>query len=288
MTDGNASDPYKTVESEVAQTQLMEITPSRIDDIVLKAAGLDQVTADLFRAAEEAEFNASHNAYKKDEGPLVPVGTLAVIVAATAAGGVFGRYQSPGWSWMPPILAPIVVVLIAMGAVASFRGPIGRTPAGFFRIAFALVIAAGIGTFLLPGLATWELVDIVTSWVLGLAGIVWIYTVRAQHPDDARERDLAMLRARREGRAALAEERERSLQRLGQILQNEGADYAVLDALWAHAASCADSRGAKDLERVDGPVGASKLAATLDIPRDHHDRSMEQAEARWEAKASKR
>ena len=281
-----------TAQEEIAKavetTPESDLTAARIDEIVLKSTGNDKLTDDLFRAAEEFEFSASHKAYQRDEGPWGGVGMLTVIVAAAAAGGIFGRYgQSPGLTWMPPVLSPVVAALITIIALASVRKPMGRNAAGSCVIALVLIVAAGVVTLLAPGLKPWEQVSVIASMAVGLVGVVWIHLVRARNPEAARERDLGLFLARREARAALAEERERSIHALGERLQNARADAASLESLWAYAAGCADKRGVQGLERANGPVGASKLTAILDIPRDHHDIAGERTEAAWAAKRQK-
>jgi hypothetical protein len=281
-----------TAQEEIAKavetTPESDLTAARIDEIVLKSTGNDKLTDDLFRAAEEIEFAASHKAYQRDEGPWGGVGMLTVIVAAAAAGGIFGRYgQSPGLTWMPPVLSPVVAALITIIALASVRKPMGRNAAGSCVIALVLIVAAGLVTLLAPGLKPWEQVAVIASMAVGLVGVVWIYLVRARNPEAARERDLGLFLARREARGVLADERERAIQALDKRLQGAGADTASLESLWAYAAGCADKRGAKGLERVKGPVGASKLTAILDIPRDHHDIAGERTEAAWAAKRQK-
>ena len=281
-----------TAQEEIAKavetTPESDLTAARIDEIVLKSTGNDKLTDDLFRAAEEFEFSASHKAYQRDEGPWGGVGMLTVIVAAAAAGGIFGRYgQSPGLTWMPPVLSPVVAALITIIALASVRKPMGRNAAGSCVIALVLIVAAGLVTLLAPGLKPWEQVSVIASMAVGLVGVVWIHLVRARNPEAARERDLGLFLARRESRAALAEERERSIHALGERLQNARADAASLESLWAYAAGCADKRGVQGLERANGPVGASKLTAILDIPRDHHDIAGERTEAAWAAKRQK-
>ena len=281
-----------TAQEEIAKavetTPESDLTAARIDEIVLKSTGNDKLTDDLFRAAEEFEFSASHKAYQRDEGPWGGVGMLTVIVAAAAAGGIFGRYgQSPGLTWMPPVLSPVVAALITIIALASVRKPMGRNAAGSCVIALVLIVAAGLVTLLAPGLKPWEQVSVIASMAVGLVGVAWIHLVRARNPEAARERDLGLFLARREARAALAEERERSIHALGERLQNARADAASLESLWAYAAGCADKRGVQGLERANGPVGASKLTAILDIPRDHHDIAGERTEAAWAAKRQK-
>ena len=188
---------------------------------------------------------------------------------------------------MPPVLSPVVAALITIIALASVRKPMGRNAAGSCVIALVLIVAAGLVTLLAPGLKPWEQVSVIASMAVGLVGVAWIHLVRARNPEAARERDLGLFLARREARAALAEERERSIHALGERLQNARADAASLESLWAYAAGCADKRGVQGLERANGPVGASKLTAILDIPRDHHDIAGERTEAAWAAKRQK-
>lgn len=272
----------------VETTHVNDLNAARLDEIVLAATGNDESTTDIFRSAEKLEFDASHKAYQRDEGPWGGVGVLTVIIAAAAAGGIFGRYgQSPGLMWMPPVLSPVVAVLITLIAVASARKPVGRNAAGSCVIALGLIVAAGVVTLIAPGLKTWEQISVIASMAVGLVGVVWIHLARARNPEAARERDLGLYLARREARAALAEERERAIHTLDERLRNAGADAVSLESLWAYAAGCAEKRGAKGLERVNGPIGASKLTAILDIARDHHDISGERTEAAWEAKRQK-
>ncbi|MGH3352758.1 MAG: hypothetical protein ACRDPS_18980 [Nocardioides sp.] len=272
----------------VETTPASDLNATRLDEIVLKATGNDELTDDLFRAAEKSELAASHKAYQRDEGSWGGVGMLTVIVAAAAAGGIFGRYgQSPGLTWMPPVLSPVVAALIAIIALASVRKPMGRNAAGSCVIALVLIVAAGVVTLIAPGLKPWEQVSVIASMAVGLVGVAWIHIVRARNPEAARERDLGLFLARREARAALAAEREPSIRALDGRLRSAGADTASLESLWAYAAECAAKRGVKGLERAKGPVGASKLTAILDIPRNHHDISGEKTEAAWEAKGQR-
>lgn len=288
MSDDNLASLRGEVAKAVEQTPEIDLTSSRIDEIVLSATGHDRVAADLFDAAEDTRFEAAHKAHQRDEGSWGGVGVLTVIVAAAAAGGIFGRYgQSPGLTWMPPVLSPVVAALIALIALASARKPMGRNAAGSCVIALVLIVAAGVVTLLAPGLKPWEQVSVIASIAVGLGGVAWIHLVRARNPEAARERDLGLFLARREARTALAEERERAIHALDKRLRDAGVDAASLEALWTYAAGCAEKRGAKGLERVNGPVGASKLTAILDIPRDHHDVAGERTEAAWEAKRQK-
>ncbi|MEU0317241.1 hypothetical protein [Nocardioides sp. NPDC006273] len=288
MSNDNVAGLRVEIAKAVDQSSEIDLTSSRIDEIVLSATGHDRLASDLFDAAEETRFQAAHKAHQKDEGAWGGIGVLAIIVAATAAGGIFGRYgQAPGLTWMPPVLSPVVATLIAFVALASVRKPMGRTAAGTCVIALVLIVAAGVVTLLAPGLKPWEQVSIIASLAVGLVGVAWIHLVRARNPEAARERDLGLFLARREARAALAEERERAIQALDERLREAGTDVASLESLWTYAAACAAKRGTKGLERVEGPVGASKLTAILDIPRDHHDISGERVEAAWEAKVHK-
>ena len=273
------------IAKSVETTNEIDLNAARIDEIVLQATGNDAQVRDLFRAAEKFELAASHKAYQRDEGPWGGLGILTVIIAAAAAGGIFGRYgQSPALTWMPPVLSPVVAALIALIALASVRGPVGRNAAGSCVIALVLIVAAGAVTLIAPGLKAWEQVSVIASMAVGLVGAAWIHLARARDPEAARERDLGFFLARREARAALAEERERSIQVLEDRLRDGSADTAALESLWTYAAQCAASRGVKGLERASGPVGASKLTAILDIPRNHHDITGEKVEAAWEAK----
>lgn len=288
MSDRNLDDLRVEVAKAVEQTSEIDVNSSRIDEIVLAATGHDHLAADLFDAAEETRFEAAHKTHQRDEGSWGGVGMLTVIVAAAAAGGIFGRYgQSPGLTWMPPVLSPVVAALIAIIALASVRKPMGRNAAGSCVIALVLIVAAGVVTLIAPGLKPWEQVSVIASMVVGLVGVAWIHIVRARNPEAARERDLGLFLARREARAALAAEREPSIRALDERLRNAGADTASLESLWAYAAECAAKRGVKGLERAKGPVGASKLTAILDIPRNHHDISGEKTEAAWEAKGQR-
>ncbi|MER7604439.1 hypothetical protein [Nocardioides sp. NPDC127503] len=280
------------VQGEIAKavetTNVSDLNAARLDEIVLEATGNDELASDLFRSAEKFELAASHKAYQRDEGPWGAVGVLTVIIAAAAAGGIFGRYgQSPGLMWMPPVLSPVVAALITLIAAASTHKPMGRNAAGSCVIALVLIVAAGVVTLLAPGLKPWEQVSVIASIAVALGGVVWIHLVRARNPEAARERDLGLFLARSEARTALAEERRRAIDALDKRLRDAGVDAASLESLWTYAAGCADKRGAKGLERVNGPVGASKLTAILNIPRDHHDIAGERAEAAWEAKRQK-
>lgn len=268
----------------VARTPTADLTASRLDEVVLEATGHDGLAADLFRAADTTATAAAHKAHSKDEGPILScIGTLTLLIAIAAASGIFARYgQSLGWTWMPPILSPVVAALILVVALASIRGPVGRNAARSATYALVLILIAGGVTVFAPGLKQWELVSIVVSLASGVVWVVWINVVRARNADDSRDIDLAFLEARREARTAMAAERVTAIDELTERFHKADVDLAALESLWRFAASCAEKRGATGLVRADGPVGASKLAAILDIPRDFHDIADEATEAAWE------
>ncbi|MFE6509270.1 hypothetical protein ACFVDI_19630 [Nocardioides sp. NPDC057767] len=274
----------------MSATPQIDLTSSRLDEIVLSATGHDGILEDLFTSAKQTRQSAEHGTHAHEDGPFLGcVGLLALVIAAAAAGGIFGRFgQSPGLTWMPPALSPVVAVLVVLLAAASFRRPAGQNSTRLSTFALILVVVAGGVTLFLPGVKPWERASLVISVVVTAAAVVWMHLGRSRDAEAARIRDLAGLRARREARASLAEERAQATQELEARLRREQVDLAHLESLWAHAAERARLRGATDLDRTPGPIGASKLAAILDLPRDHRDDADELTEAAWDAKQDRR
>lgn len=286
MTD--QKDVRDKVANLVAKTAPVDLTAARLDEIVLEATGLDGNLATLFKDAKETRFTIEQRAQvvQNREDALGCVGMLAVLVAAAAAGGVFGRYgQSPGWTWMPPVLNPIAAACIVLVAVASFVRPAHQKVSGTSTIAFVLLAASGALTLLAPGGSHRENVSLVASMAAAGIALIWIHLTRARRARVACDIDLAFLHARREARTALVHEREKATRELDRRLRGTDANLKDLETLWDHAAGCAQERGVSGLERAPGPVGTSWLAATLDIPRDDDDRSDEQAEAAWKRRS---
>lgn len=290
MNDSSDEAVRATIDDAVSATPEIDLTTSRMDEIVLSATGHDGVLEDLFASAKKTRQAAEHATHAHEDGPLLGcVGLLALVVAAAAAGGIFGRFgQAPGLTWMPPTLSPVVAVLVVLLAVASVRRPAGSNSARLSTFALVLVVVAGGVTLFLPGVKPWEQVSIVISVLVTAAAVVWMHVGRSRNAEAARDRDLAGLRARREARASLAEERTRATHELEERLRREQVDLVHLESLWEHAAERARRRGASDLDRTPGPVGASKLAAILDLPRDHRDDADERTEAAWDAKQGRR
>ena len=290
MNDSSDKAVRSRIDDAVSATPEIDLTASRMDEVVLNATGNDGIVDDLFVAAKKTRQSMEHGTHAHEDGPFLGcVGLLALVTAAAAAGGIFGRFgQSPGWTWMPPVLSPMVAVLLVVLAAASFRRPARQSSARMGTFALVLVVVAGGVTLFLPGVKLWEQVSIVISVVVTGAAVVWMHVGRARNAEAARDRDLAFLRARREARASLAEERVRATQELEERLRREQVDFVYLESLWAHAAERAQRRGVTGIDRVPGPIGASKLASILDIPRDHRDEADELTEAGWETKRDPR
>ncbi|GGR53580.1 hypothetical protein J2S40_001364 [Nocardioides luteus] len=286
MSDSSDEAMRSKIDEAVNATPEIDLTTSRIDEIVLSAMGYDGVLDDLYASAKRTRQSVEHGTHAHDDGPFLGcVGLLALVVAAVAAGGIFGRFgQSPGWTWMPPALSPVVAALVVLLAAASIRRPAGQGSTRLSTFALVLVVVAGGVTLFLPDVKPWERVSLVASMVVTAAAVVWMHVGRSRNAEAARDRDLAGLRARREARESLAEERARATQELEERLRREQVPFAELEMLWEHAAEGARRRGATSLERTPGPVGASKLATILDLPRDHRDDADELTEAAWEAK----
>lgn len=290
MNDSSDKAVWTKIDEAVAATSEIDLTASRMDEIVLSATGHEGIVEGLFAAAKKTRQTVEHGTHAHEDGPFLGcVGLLALVTAAAAAGGIFGRFgQSPGWTWMPPALSPVVAVLVVLLAAASFRRPAGQSSARLSMFALVLVVVAGGVTLFLPGVKPWEQASIVISVVVTGAAVVWMHVGRARNAESARDHDLAGLRARREARSSLVDERNRATQELEERLRREQVDFAYLEGLWAHAAERAQRRGATGLVRTSGPIGASKLASILDIPRDHRDDADELTEAAWEAKRDPR
>lgn len=290
MNDSSDEAVRSKIDDAVSATPEIDLTSSRMDEIVLSATGHHGILEDLFASAKQTRQSAEHGTHAHEDGPFLGcVGLLALVIAAAAAGGIFGRFgQSPGLTWMPPALSPVVAVLVVLLAAASSRRPAGQSSARLSTFALVLVVVAGGVTLFLPGVKPWEQVSLVISVVVTAAAVVWMHVGRSRNAEAARNRDLAGLRARREARASLAEERARATQELEERLRHEQVDFDHLESLWAHAAERARQRGATALDRTPGPIGASKLATILDLPRDHRDDADELTEAGWDAKQDRR
>lgn len=272
------------VKRRVADTPTSDLTAAKLDEIVLEETATGESLRALFRDAEETRFaiEGGTRAALNAGTSLNCFGLLAIVAAAGAWGGVFGRYESPGWTWMLPALAPVVAAAALIVAVFSFGRPATRMASGSVTIGFALISVAGGITLFASDLEPWEQRSILASIAVGGAAVVWLRITRIRNTDASRDLELALLRARREARALLEAERAKVLPRLDRTLESVRADLSELDALWAFAADCAAQRGVKDLDRANGPVGASKLTLILSIPWDHNDVAGERAEADWE------
>lgn len=275
------------VQRRVSSTPTSDLTAANLDVIVLEETGTHESLRDLFGDAEDVRFaiEGGTRAALNAGTSLNCFGLLAVVAAAGAWGGIFGRYDSPGWMWMPPALAPVVAVAAVIVAVFSLGRPATRMASGAVSIAFVLIGVAGGATLYISEVAPWELWSLLVSIAVCGAAAVWLRLTRTLNSDASRDLELALLRARREARALLVEERAGFLLRLEQTLQDVRADLLELDSLWAFAAECAAKRDVIDLDRTNGPVGASKLTSILSIPRDHHDVAGERAEAEWEKRS---
>lgn len=287
MNDTTGDTARSRVERRVAKTPTSDLKPAKLDEIVLQETGADESLEALFREAEEARFEIEcrTRAALNAGTSLNCFGLLAVIAAAAAWCGVFGRYESPGWTWMLPALAPVVAAAAVIVAVFSFGRPATRMASGSVTIGFVLISVAGGITLFVFDLEPREQWSILASIAVAGAVVVWLGVTRILNTDESRDLELALLRARRDARALLEEERAKFLPRLDQTLETERVDLSELEALWAFAAGCVAKRGAKDLDRANGPVGASKLTSILSIPRDHHDTAGERAEAEWEKRS---
>lgn len=276
------------VRRRLADTPTSELTAANLDEIVLQETGTGESLKALFRDAEETRFaiEGGTRAAMNAGTSLNCFGLLAVIAAAGAWGGVFGRYESPGWTWMPPALAPVVAAAAVIVAVFSLGRPATRMASGSVTIGFVLISAAGGVTLYVSDVEPWEQWSILASIGVGGVAAVCLHLTRVLNSDESRDLELALLRARREARALLVEERAKFLPRLDRTLEGVRADRSELDTLWAFAAACAAKRGVKDLDRAYGPVGASKLTLILSIPRDNHDIAGERAEAEWRSPGS--
>jgi hypothetical protein len=290
LNDSSDEAVRSTIDDAVSATPEIDLTTARMDEIVLSATGHDGILEDLFASAKQTRQSAEHGTHAHEDGPLLGcVGLLALVVAAAAAGGIFGRFgQAPGLTWMPPTLSPVVAVLVVLLAAASLRRPAGSSSARLSTFALVLVLVSGGVTLFLPGVKPWEQVSIVISVVVTAAAVAWMHVGRSRNAEAARNRDLAGLLARREARATLDAERARATYELEERLRREEVDLAHLESLWTHAAERAQRRGATALDRTPGPIGASKLATILDLPRDHRDDADERTEAAWEAKQDRR
>lgn len=287
MSNTNSDAVRSRVRQRVVDAPTTDLTAARLDEIVLQETGVDESVADLFRDAEKTRFviEGGTRAVSNAGTSLNCFGLLAVVAAAAAWGGVFGRYESPGWTSMPPALAPVVAAAAVIVAVFSFGRPATRMASGAITIAFVLISVAGGVTLYVSDPDSREQWSILVSIAVSGTAVIWLHLVRMFNSDESRDLELALLRSRREARTVLMAQRATFLPRLEDALQNARADLSDLDALWRVAADCAAERGVKELTRMKGPVGASKLASILSIPRDHHDIAGESAEAEWNAKS---
>ncbi|TQL68966.1 hypothetical protein FB381_2867 [Nocardioides albertanoniae] len=287
-TNGAGADALRArVERRVSGTPTGQITAATVDEIVLQETGTDKSLTTLLSDAEETRFGITGGARAALNAgtSLNCFGLLAVVAAAAAWGGVFGRYESPGWTWMVPTLAPVVAAAAVIVAIFSLGRPATRMASGGISIGFVIIAVAGGVTSYAFDLEPTEQWSIWASIAVGGAAVVWLHLVRLLNSDESRDLELALLRARREARALLAEERARFLPRLEGALHAAQADLDELETLWTFAADRVAKRGVT-LDRADGPVGASLLASILSIPHDAHDRAGEDAEAEWEKKRS--
>lgn len=290
MNNTNGDAARSRVQRRVSDMPTSGLTAANLDEIVLQETGTHESLNGLFRDAEKTRFaiEGGTRAALNAGTSLNCFGLLAVIAAAGAWGGVFGRYESPGWTWMPPAFAPVVAAAAVIVAVFSLGRPATRMASGSVTIGFVLISVAGGATLYVAYVEPWEQWSILASIGVGGAAVIWLHLVRMFNSDDSRDFELALLRARREARALLSEERPKFLPRLEPTLEGARADLRELDMLWTVAADGAAKRGVKDLDRADGPVGASKLTSILSIPRDHHDVAGERAETEWEKKSHPR
>lgn len=287
MNNTNGDTVWSRLERRLADTPTSDLTAAKLDEIVLQETVTDGRLGALFRDAENARFaiEGGARAALNAGTSLNCFGLLVIVSAAAAWGGVFGRYQSPGWTWMAPALAPVAAVAAVIVAVFSLGRPATRMASGSVTIGFVLISVAGGVTLYVSDVEPWELWSILASIGVGGLATVWLQLTRILNSDESRDLELALLRARREARVLLEEERAKFLPRLERILEGVRADLSELDTRWAYVAACAAKRGIKDLDRANGPVGASKLTSILSIPRDHHDVAGERAEAEWEKKS---
>lgn len=287
VNNTNGDSARSRVQRRVADTPTSDLTASKLDEIVLQETGIYESVNDLFRDAEKTHFaiqDGTRSALNAGTS-LNCFGLLAVVAAAAAWGGVFGRYESPGWTWILPALAPVVAAAAVIVAVFSLGRPATRMASGSVTIGFVLISVAGGITLFVFDLEPREQWSILASIAVGGAAVVLLGVTRIRNTDESRDLELALLRARRDARALLEEERAKFLPRLDRTMETVRVDLTELDALWAFAADCAAKRGVKDLDRVNGPVGASKLTSILSIPRDHHDTAGERAEEEWEKRS---
>ena len=284
MTNTTGEAVRSRVRRRPADTPTSELTAAKLDEIVLQETGTDESLKALFGDAEGARFaiEGGTRATLNAGTSLNCFGLLAVIAAAAAWGGVFGRYESPGWTWMAPALAPVVAAAGVIVAVFSLGRPATRMASGSVTIGFVLIGVAGGVTLYVSDVEPWEQWSMLASIAVGGAATAWLRLTRIRNSDESCDLELALLRSRREARALLAEERAKFLPRLERTLEGVRADLRELDTLWAFAAACAAKRGVEDLDRANGPVGTSKLTSILSIPRDNHDIAGERAEAEWE------
>ncbi|MEU0317242.1 hypothetical protein [Nocardioides sp. NPDC006273] len=156
---------------------------------------------------------------------------------------------------MLPALAPVVAAAAVIVAVFSLGRPATRMASGSGTIGFVLISVAGGITLFVSDLDSREQWSIVASIAVGGAAVVWLRLTRILNTDESRDLELALLRALRDARALLEEERAKFLPRLDQTLQTVRADLSELDALWAFAADCAAKRGDAPMS-CQGFVGA--------------------------------
>lgn len=204
------------VERRVADTPANDLTAAKLDEIVLQETGTDESLKALFREAEEARFaiEGGTRAALNAGTSLNCFGLLAVVAAAAAWGGVFGRYESPGWTWMLPALAPVVAAAAVIVAVFSLGRPATRMASGSVTIGFVLISVAGGITLFASDLEPREQWSILASIAVSGAAVIWLHLTRILNTDESRDLELARVRALREARALLEEERAKFLSKL--------------------------------------------------------------------------
>ncbi|MGH3352757.1 MAG: hypothetical protein ACRDPS_18975 [Nocardioides sp.] len=165
------------VAQAVAQTPEIDLTASRIDEIVLQEVSTDERVNDLFREAEKTRFavEGGTRAALNAGTSLNCFGLLAVVAGAGAWVGVFGRYEAPGWTWMAPALVPVVATPAAIVAVFSLGRPTTPMASVAITIGFVIVSVAGGVTLYVSDVKPWEQCSILASIGVGGAAVVWLH-----------------------------------------------------------------------------------------------------------------
>lgn len=260
------------VEDAVAKLSEDDLTPGRLDQIVLKAAGCDAAANEVFAAAEQASIASFQKFEAARRGRGDGFGCFAfltVLFALTGFAGVFGRAaRSTDLTWLVAwglVLGALMQVVLVL---LQRTRPLQKRLVRLCTVALAIMVLSALLVQAADGVRQWERVAVAVAVGLGLLANVWFRLIRRWRAQQAHEVDTSYLRQRRAQREVLAVTEAGLVEQLDERLGRAHCDVALLDELWSVARQAAEARGAVELERAVGPVGASRIKALLDLPVD--------------------